>query len=489
MRITRFMPRATGLALPVLLAPAVASAQFLEPVDVVATLIGDQPGANYGWALADIGDLNGDGAPDLISGENLYFVSPDDAFPSGRVTVLSGATGGVLYEFVPENGGRLGYAISSAGDVDGDGTEDILGGAPYRLGMPGGVATVLFGAADVYSGATGELLLTIEPPVTLGTFFGAAVASAGDLDHDGLSDILVGAPDAAFFVGEDKAYIFSGADGSLLRTYAPDVPNEAFGWAAANAGDIDGDGADDHLIGAPFAFKVYLFSGATGDLLHVFEGPPDSGAYGQFFTDGLKDLNADGVRDIFVGDYAYQPDPMTFLGPGAGYIYSGADFSLIRQIVGPTPTSGLGPGRNAGDVDDDGREDLIIGHYTSSEGAPNAGKVTVYSGADGSELVNFTYTVENAQMGFDAVGIGDVTGDGGPDFALSAASGDTVIIAAGPTPPCIADADRDGARTFADLHTFLDLWFAWDPAADIDNSGEIDLRDFFLFFRAWIRGC
>jgi hypothetical protein len=91
----------------------------------------------------------------------------------------------------------------------------------------------------------------------------------------------------------------------------------------------------------------------------------------------------------------------------------------------------MGPGRGAGDVNGDGRPDLIVGSYTSSAGAPQAGKVQIFSGADGSLLRTLTSTVENDQLGFDAVGLGDTNHDGLPDELISAANGNHVYIVAG----------------------------------------------------------
>ena len=92
------------------------------------------------------------------------------------------------------------------------------------------------------------------------------------------------------------------------------------------------------------------------------------------------------------------------------------------------PNAGAGPGRGAGDVDGDGTPDIVVGSYTSSDGAPLAGRVDVYSGRTGRRIWSDVSAIAGENLGFDAVGIGDVTGDGHPELLVSAASGDTVYV-------------------------------------------------------------
>ena len=91
----------------------------------------------------------------------------------------------------------------------------------------------------------------------------------------------------------------------------------------------------------------------------------------------------------------------------------------------------MGPGREAGDVDGDGVQDVIIGQYTSSIGARSAGKATIFSGRTGNVIRTMTSTTRGENFGFDAVGIGDVNGDGTGDYVVSSASGESVYVIAG----------------------------------------------------------
>ena len=111
-------------------------------------------------------------------------------------------------------------------------------------------------------------------------------------------------------------------------------------------------------------------------------------------------------------------------------MYSGRDGSLIHGWPGG-PSDGTGPGREAGDVNGDGRIDLAVGSYTASDGAPAAGRVDVRSGRTGNVLRTITSTTENENLGFDVVGVGDVNRDRRLDLLISAAEGDTVYLVAG----------------------------------------------------------
>ncbi len=171
----------------------------------------------------------------------------------GRAYLLSGATGQVIRAIDspnPQQSGRFGIAVSAAGDADGDGTNDVLVGAGGEQS-----AGPNSGRAYLFSGATGTLLLTLESPNAEQTgFFGSAVAGIDDLDADGRPELLIGGQgeNTVGGFGAGRVYAFGGADGGLLFTLeSPNAqPGGVFGSAVAAAGDTDGDGRPDILLGA-----------------------------------------------------------------------------------------------------------------------------------------------------------------------------------------------------------------------------------------------
>lgn len=400
-------------AMVALSAGSVVQAQFVENTLVLHTL-SVPSGGTFGWAVADLPDINGDGARDIAVG----------AVGPGRVYLYSGQTGALLRTLsaspAEPGGGQFGYSLGSAGDVNGDGVADVVVGAV--------LAASNFGAAYIYSGSNGALLRRITGEVA-GDRFGASVAGAGDVDGDTFADILVGA-EGNDTQGADsgRAYVYSGATGSLLRTYEAESSGDFFGGGIANAGDIDQDGFDEHIVGAHNAGpsaggRAYVYSGQTGaQLLPTLIPPLSASQYGNFFVAGAGDVNADGVLDLYVGDYNDNG------GRGRAFAYSGANGALLHSLPGATPGDGQGPGRGAGDVNGDGYGDLIVGRYTNSTGASQAGRAVVYSGMNGAVLQTMTSTRAGENFGFDAVGLGDVNFDQRLDFLIAAATGDRVYV-------------------------------------------------------------
>ncbi len=410
---------------------AFADGTFVEPaVTVLHTF--SEIGPNFGWAVSELVDISNppDGVTDVII----------PSLGQGKVYVYSGATGAMIHVIskpATDGNGSFGNAVGDAGDTNGDGIHDIVVGSP-------GAATMGTnpGRAYVFSGADGSLLLTLVGEAARDSF-GAGVGGAGDVNGDGRGDVLVGASTNDFSGSNSgRAYIFSGADGTLIRTLNAEAASDNFGSGTAGTGDVNGDSIGDQIIGAPGAGsfgRAYVFSGADGSLLFSTNADSGGSQYGVFFVAGVGDVNNDGRRDVYVGDYASDG------GRGKAYVYSGLDGSLIRSIVPPLGSTGLGCGRGAGDVNHDGYADLIIGHYTSSQGASLAGKAVLYSGFDGSVLRNITSTTANENLGFDAVGVGDTNGDGFIDLLVSASSQSRVYLIAGishvvPTNPPLADA-------------------------------------------------
>ena len=414
MRWNRWLP--AGIAVLVAaLAPGAAATRddgFVERAKVLYTLSGETPGANFGWAVSELGDVDHDGRTDLIVGE------PYSA--AGTTYIYSGKRGRLLHRLDGAPGDLQGYAIADAGDVDGDRVPDVVSGAP-------GVGP---GHAYLYSGRTGALLHTFTG-FGEGDYFGSAVASAGDVNRDGRADLLVGAElSDARGADSGRAYVFSGRTYELLLTLDAGDAGDNLGSATDWTGDLNRDRVPDLIVGARSADggKAYVFSGKTGALLFQIDAPASGGNLGWFFVAGVGDVNRDGRPDVYAADFGD-----TTLGPATGRaaVYSGKDGRELLSWTGNAAGEGLGPGREAGDVNRDGHVDLAIGSWISNDGAPGAGQVEIYSGKDGSLLRRLTSTTAGENFGFDTVGLGNLTRDRVPDFVVSAATANRVYVIAG----------------------------------------------------------
>jgi hypothetical protein len=415
---------------------AVAAGPFVEPeVTTLYTLVGEQPSDGFGWIAENLGDINGDGRNDFVTSAPFY---RGTAPISGKVYVYSGADGALLNSITGEPFSQFGYGLSRAGDVNGDKIGDYVVGSPgfSRSDPP------FQGRVQVFSGADHTLILDLPGPP--GIALGRAATGAGDVNRDGFDDIIVGAEQASFaFPQAGRVYVFSGKDGSIIWARDGNGPQHLLGQGVGRVGDINNDGVPDLVAGAPgagsrAAGEAYVYSGVDGSVLHTLEPvlhpqAQPSGTYGVFFASGAGDINRDGVPDIYIGDYnATVKKDRT--GAGRVYIYSGATGRVLRTYNGEEAGDGFGPGRAIGDIDGDGRADLIVAAYLSSAGAPTAGKAYVISGRNRKVLRTITSTIESHNLGVDALSLGDVNQDGLSDFILTAnnfASPGTIYVVAG----------------------------------------------------------
>ena len=381
-----------------------------------------------GTSVSCAGDVDGDGFDDLIVGASG--ADPGGVANAGSAYVFSGATGTLIWQFDGQFYiDLLGYSASGAGDVDGDGFDDLIVGA-FRAD-PGGLSDA--GSAYVYSGATGTLIWQFDGQAD-GDELGRCVSGAGDVNGDGFDDLIVGARNAdPGGVGHaGSAYVYSGATGTLLWQFDGQAANEQLGESVSGAGDVDGDGFDDLIVGAPQgnpggltkAGFAYVYSGATGTLIWQFNGQV-AYDYQGISVSGAGDVNGDGFDDLIVGADQADPGGPT-IGPNAGsaYVFSGATGTLIWQFDGQASHDYLGSTvSNAGDVDGDGLDDLIVGAWGAEPGGLyRAGSAYVYSGATGTLIRQFNGQASDDYLGSAVSDAGDVDGDGLDDLIVGAYS-------------------------------------------------------------------
>lgn len=398
--------------------PVAASGPFVETnVKTVQSFEGENIGDGFGWVGANIGDIDDDGINDLIVTAPFYGA---DQSTAGRAYVYSGCDQTLLHTATGNAGDTLGYSVASAGDVNQDGTLDYILGGPFGS------------RAVVYSGQDHSTLLELSGEGD--DNFGASVAGVGDVNGDGYADLIIGATNAAqpgaTITNTGRIYMISGQDGSTLWTRDGVEQDALLGGGLGVVGDLNSDNVPDVVVSARGAGpngqgQAYLLSGVDGEIIYTLEPTGPAGTpptYGRFFTSGAGDVNLDGTPDIFVGDYNAARDEAN--STGRAYIYSGVDGSPLHVLEAETDGDGLGPGRGIPDVNGDGHADIIVGAWTSSAGSPVGGKIYLYSGRDKALLGTVTGTLENDSLGVDALSLGDISGDGLPDFLITAVGND-----------------------------------------------------------------
>lgn len=420
----------------VLLAAQTASALPIPSYVPTVLSPASQASSFVGAGIRIAGDINHDGVNDIIV---PYPRASAGGMPAvGHVFVFSGRTRALLLSLddpQPQAKARFGASAFGIGDVNGDGVPDLAVGAPGQ--DVGGNAAQ--GRVYVFSGKDGHPLYTVDDPVPQAKASFGFGTGTGDLNGDRVPDFVENAggqapcaPTPNSFRCVGAAYAFSGRDGRLL--YA--MPNPSgqpgfYGEGTSDPGDVTGDGVDDVLIGDSGALvdgnrnqgRAYLFDGRTGRLVRIFDDPhPQAGAFfgdGSGERDAPGDLDRDGVPDILIA--ADGQDAPTVPSAGQAYVFSGKSGALVRTISSPLPQTGGFFGfrfSQAGDLNGDGTPDLLIGQAGTPDHKAQGG-AWVFDGRTGGVLASFARPQDQG-AGQSVAFAGDVNGDGRPDYFLGA---------------------------------------------------------------------
>ena len=365
-----------------------------------------------GKKVARLGDVNNDGYNDVIFGsiraEEVYVFFGGEN-PGDSVVVLKNDEDEMDY----------GSSLSYVGDIDGDGFDDVIVGSMYNDNLYGNVF-VYFGETELDTAAN-YILCGFD----YYGLFGYHLTGA-DVNGDGYSDIVVGSSRNS----RESIYIYKGGDTFDTNPWTTFWGAEDVAMVIANAGDFNGDGYQDILVGSPdeavngnyYMGRVYLYLGGAemnGECAACFNG---HFAYERFGTTvaGLGDVNGDGFDDIIVGT-EYNGSS----GPDTAYVYvyfGGAEIDttadiIFREAAGYAVNYGTSVAY-AGDLNNDGFNDIMVG-------APDAdaGEVYIYFG--GEEIENSPDIILQGEFSGDGFGqsmeaLGDMNGDGFPEIAVGA---------------------------------------------------------------------
>lgn len=346
--------------------------------------VGDVDGDGIGDVAVGAPALSGDVPVPSVD----CLLDPDNPLcdvPYGRAFVFSGANGALILRLESYRY-RFGYALAGVDDVNGDGVPDIAVSAPFIMRNLGGV--YLFSGDDgslLWESVEPSPAWDDNQPMAS---FGMFLAATNDIDGDGSGDLLVGAPFHSYGINESesvaggRAFVLSGVDGAIIRAHDNPTPsyNDYFGAGPSAIGDQDEDGVDDYCFAESRSGLVHIYSGASGSeitaVLSPYDGNPD--LFG-FQTARAGDKNWDGVEDFWIA----APDDGFLSEPDGGVVYAmNASSDVLIEIEDPTPdvlADQLGFGwrmRSTADLDGDGEPDLMVSKPAESLGGlSNAGAV------------------------------------------------------------------------------------------------------------------
>ncbi len=385
---------------------------FVEPVVVLHDLYGELTEGRFGWSAADMGDVDGDGVADFAVGAPLH---TDQFKQGGKVYVFSGNNGREIHGASASDDELMGWSIGLTGDVNKDGKRDFWAAAPGQNGLTG--------ALYVMTCADGVQLKRL-PGQGTNDRFAEFVCPLGDLDGDGIDELVIAAPgnDAN---GEDcgRLYVASLVDGSVFATFEGMAPLDRLGGggvAAWMAGKELRIAAGASKAGEDRKGLIYVWSSLEKSEPRILAGDAAARARAGRLSYAL-DFDGDGERDLFASDEIL--DTPSFASSQL-WAWSGKSGELLLKLA--SPLSGDGFARTLApvfDVDGDGRPELAIGAWRSKRGGPYAGGVTLHSGdaaAKGKVVARVTGGLAHGGIGFTVTPLSDMDGDRLPELLVSA---------------------------------------------------------------------
>lgn len=384
-----------------------------------------EAGARFGWSVA-VGDLNKDGVDDVVVGAYGSRVAGEDV--AGEVFVFLGP--GLddvvtLTDPSPENTARFGWSLA-VGDVNGDGNDDLIVGARGSDVGDDSAAGQVF----LFPGPHLMRVVTLQDPAPeLDAYFGWSLAT-GDVNGDDLTDLVVGArgSDLPGIANAGEVFVVLGPDLEAVTTLVAPAPAEgALLGTSVAVGDVNGDRTDDVIVGASGEWvggrgEAFVFLGPSfDDALAIHQPALEAAAsFGSSLAAG--DVNGDGSADVLVGAVGSSVEDIRFA--GQAFLFLGPDLSapVPMQAVAPQRQGAVGSSVAIADVSSNGAPDVIVGAAGSDAAeATRAGLAFVFSGS--SLALPGAVQADGAEPKVPATGSGGYlgSGNGSPWWAVSAA--------------------------------------------------------------------
>lgn len=313
-----------------------------------------------GSTVAGLGDVDGDGVPDWATGSPV-----EGQGNAGYAQIMSGADGHILWGLGGEQGSELGTGIAALGDVNNDGRADVAISSPNNSNVHP------YGAVRCYAGNTGAYVHQYAG-LSL-TRMGQSIASIADVTGDGRPDLIVGESQFSFGGSSSgRVYLLNpsraAASGIVWEVYTPFLGGWHGGQLVASAGDVNGDGVADVLAGTSVG-RIAVLSGTNGSVLRWHQS--SEAGYGASMA-GIGDYDGDGRSDYAVGA------PQVNSGSGRVIVYSGATGAVLQVIDGPTNAYFGAALAAMGDFDGDGRADFAVGSPYHLVGGAPLGRVSIH---------------------------------------------------------------------------------------------------------------
>ncbi|MFH1197916.1 MAG: FG-GAP-like repeat-containing protein [bacterium] len=382
-------------------------------------LTGEGTENGFGSSVSGAGDVNNDGFNDVIVGAQRYL------YLTGRVYIYYGgesmdANADVIMTGENKND-KFGITVSGIGDLNNDGFDDVIIGSVDYSDFTGR-AYIYFGGSSMDN--TADITLTGEGP---NCYFSAALSSAGDINNDGFNDVIIGAPGYSDYTGRAYIYYgSSNIDNTEDLTITGHSKGNLFGYSVSDAGDVNNDGIADVIVGAygysNLTGRAYIYFGGESmdNTVDVTLAGEEIENYFGCSVSSAKDVNNDGFDDVIIG--AYGNSEFT----GRAYVYLGGnsmDNAVDVTITGESVNNRFGSSvSQVGDINNDGFNDIIIGAYGYSD---FTGRAYVYYGGESIDNISditFTGEGEFNSFGYSLSSAGDVNNDGFDDFIIGADS-------------------------------------------------------------------